>query len=206
MLSGFRIPEQAWAMPAPLFWGQSPEVSEMSVTTERVAALVAPLLEDLDVEIYDVEQAGGTLRVMLDRPGGIDLELISEATRRISRAFDEQEPVAGSYTLEVSSPGLERRLRTTEHFERAVGSPVAVKTRVDIEGERRFNGTITSVDAGKVTLTMEDGTTCSFAVADVDKARTVFNWGPTPKQGGKQGSKQGGSAQQRQAQKQSEAS
>ena len=167
---------------------------------------VNDLLEDLDVEIYDVEQAGAILRVMLDRPGGVDLELISEATRRISRAFDEHEPVPGSYTLEVSSPGLERRLRTTEHFERAVGSPVAVKTRVEIEGERRFNGTITSVDAGTVTLATDDGATRTFAVADVDKARTVFNWGPTPKQGGKQGSKQGGSAQQRQAQKQSEAS
>ncbi|MFM7064812.1 MAG: ribosome maturation factor RimP [Actinomycetes bacterium] len=178
----------------------------MSVTTERVASLVAPLVEDLDLEVYDVEQAGGTLRVLLDRPGGIDLELIAEATRRISRALDEQEPVSGSYTLEVSSPGLERRLRTTEHFVRAVGSRVAVKTRVEVEGERRFDGTVTSVDAGTVTLATDDGATRTFAVADVDKARTVFEWGPTPKQGGKQGSKQGGSAQQRQAQKQSEAS
>ena len=83
---------------------------------------------------------------------------------------------------------------------------MAGKTRVEINGERRFNGTFTSGDGGTVTQATDDGGTRTFAVADVDKARTVFNWGPTPKQGGKQGSKQGGSAQQRQAQKQSEAS
>ena len=179
----------------------------MSVTTERVASLVAPALEDLEVEIYDVEQAGPTLRILLDRAEGLDLELIAEATRRISRLLDESDPVSGSYTLEVSSPGLERRLRTVGHFERAVGRVVNVKTRRDVDGERRFTGTLAAVDGTTVTVTLDDGTSRTFDVSDVERARTVFEWGPTPKQGTKHtGRPQQRPDQQRRDQQQSEAS
>lgn len=200
MLSGFRFSEQAWAVPAPLFWGQSPEVCEMSVTTERVAALVAPLLEDLGTEVYDVEQAGGTLRVLLDRPGGVDLEVLSEATHRISRVLDEEDPVAGSYTLEVSSPGLERRLRTPAHFAAARSAKVTVKTRVEVDGERRFSGTVASVDGDVVTVALEDGGTRTFSVGQVERARTVFEWGGAPKPGSpKHRSSQGKAPNQQQS-------
>lgn len=181
----------------------------MSVTTERVASLVAPVVEDLHVEVYDVEQAGPTLRILLDRPGGIDLELIAEATRRISRVLDESDPVSGSYTLEVSSPGLERRLRTVEHFERAVGRKISAKTRREVDGERRHTGVLDSVDGSTATVIVEDGTTRTFEVADVERARTVFEWGPTPKQGSKQSASRGGRAtgpQKTPDQQQSEAS
>lgn len=181
----------------------------MSVTTERVASLVAPAVEDLGVEVYDVEQAGPVLRILLDRPDGIDLELIAEATRRISRVLDESDPVSGSYTLEVSSPGLERRLRTPEHFQRAVGRTVTVKTRREVDGERRFTGTLASVDGTTVVVAVDEGQSRSFDVADVDRARTVFEWGPTPKKGSKQTAGPAGQAprtQPRPDQQQSEAS
>jgi len=156
----------------------------MSVTTERVASLVAPLIEDLNADIYDVEQAGGTLRVLLDRPGGVDLELLAEATRRISRALDESDPVSGSYTLEVSSPGLERKLRTADHFRRAVGQRITVKTRQGIDGERRFTGLLESAEGAIATVVLDDGEKRVIDVADVDSARMIFEWGPTPKTGG----------------------
>src|SRR5882757_4410398 len=96
--------------------------------TDRVRDLVDPLLADLGLEIYDIEQLAGTLRITIDRPGGIDLESLALATRVVSRQLDHDDPIPGRYTLEVSSPGLERTLRTPEHFERAVGQIVNLRT------------------------------------------------------------------------------
>ena len=75
---------------------------------DRVRDLVLPLLADRDLDLYDVEMAGPVLKVVVDRPGGLDLDALSDATRAVSRALDEADPIAGSYTLEVTSPGLER--------------------------------------------------------------------------------------------------
>ena len=78
---------------------------------ERVHPLVAPILADLGLELYDLEHAGGILKVVIDRDGGVDLEEIALATRLISRELDHSDPIPGRYTLEVGSPGLERPLR-----------------------------------------------------------------------------------------------
>src|SRR5687768_15563481 len=114
---------------------------------ERVRDIVEPLLAARDLELYDLEHAGGKLNVVVDRPGGVDLEALSEATRVVSRALDDHDPIPGHYTLEVSSPGLERVLRTPTHFERAVGSTLKVKLLPDVEGERRLGGLLQHADA-----------------------------------------------------------
>jgi ribosome maturation factor RimP len=159
---------------------------EVSATIERVTSLVAPIATELGLDIYDVEFAGGALRVLLQQPGGsVGLEEIAEATRRISRALDDADPIGGSYTLEVSSPGLERTLRTPEHFRGALGEPVTVKTRPGTEGDRRVDGVLSAVESSSVTVTLPDGTTRTVALADVQKARTRFEWGPAPKPGGR---------------------
>ena len=159
--------------------------------TDRVRDLSQAIADDLDVELFDVEQAGGTLRVTLDRPGGVPLDVIAEATRRLSRALDEHDPVPGRYTLEVSSPGLERVLRTPDHWRWAVGRDVSVKLRADAatDGDRRLRGVVRDVDDRGVTLALSEpvGAERHLALDDIDKARTVFEWGPTPKKGGKQG-------------------
>ena len=123
-------------------------------TAARVRELVAPLVEAAGAELYDVELDGGVLRITLDRPGGVDIGVIGSVTRAVSRMLDEVDPMPGEYTLEVTSPGLERPLRTPEHFRRAVGDTVSVKT--------------------------EDRT---IAYGDVERVRTVFDWGPAPKPG-----------------------
>jgi ribosome maturation factor RimP len=147
-------------------------VADLSVT-ERVHELVEPLLAAHDVEVVDVEQLGATLRVTVDRPGGIDLDAVSEATLVVSDALDRHDPIPGRYTLEVSSPGLERPLRTPDHFQRFVGTDVAVKTKADVEGDRRVEGKLESADdVGFVVA----GRHLSYG--DVDKARTVFVWEP----------------------------
>jgi ribosome maturation factor RimP len=138
-----------------------------------VRELVEPLLAAHDVEVVDVEQLGATLRVTVDRPGGIDLDSVSDATLVVSDALDRHDPVPGRYTLEVSSPGLERALRTPAHFQRFVGSDVAVKTHAEVEGDRRTEGTLESAD--------DEGFVVAgrrLAYGDVERARTVFVWEP----------------------------
>ena len=79
---------------------------------ERVRGVIEPVVAAEDLELFDLEQAGPVLRVTVERAGGLDMGVIASVTRAISRALDEHDPIAGRYTLEVSSPGLERPLRT----------------------------------------------------------------------------------------------
>ena len=113
---------------------------------DRVRELVAPLVADADLDLYDLDLAGGVLPVLVDAPGGADIDAISRLARTISRALDEHDPIDGKYALEVGSPGLERPLRTPAHFAGAVGTTVKVKTQPGVEGDRRVEGTITAAD------------------------------------------------------------
>jgi ribosome maturation factor RimP len=147
--------------------------------SERVRALVEPPLRDAGLELFDVERAGTILRILVDRDGGVDLDAISDATQRISAVLDREpdvlaDVVPGRYLLEVSSPGIERPLRTPEHFKRSIGSSVVVKTRPGTDGDRRVEGVLVSADERGVVV---DGR--SIAYADIERARTRFVW-PEP--------------------------
>ena len=146
---------------------------------ERV---VCTAVGDIGVEVVDVVASGRLLRVLLDKPGGIDLDTLSTANRAISDALDRAEGVApqGSYALEVSSPGVERPLRTPEHFARFVGSEVAVRTRPGRGSERRVQGTLVAADSEAIVVEGEEGPR-RIPLDDVERARTVFNWGQTAK-------------------------
>jgi ribosome maturation factor RimP len=147
-----------------------------------VRDLVLPLLEGTDLELYDVEIVPGMLRILLDRPEGVDLEAISRATSAISDAIDEADPLPdGHYTLEVSSPGLERPLRRREHFQRSLGSVVAVKTRSGVEGDRRIQGVLAAAGDDEIVVETPEGAIRRLRYQDVDRARSVFEWGPSPK-------------------------
>jgi ribosome maturation factor RimP len=158
--------------------------------TDRVTAVRAeltPIVESLGLSVYDVTLTGGTqptLAVLVDRAGahGVDLDELETATRTISAALDALDPLGGRYLLEVSSPGLERPLRTPEQFAGAVGEIVTCKTR-DAEGHAaRVRGVLTDADADAVTIRTDDGER-TVAIDAVDAARTVFEWGPAPKPG-----------------------
>ena len=153
-------------------------------TSDRVAAIVGPLADERGLDLYDVEQHQGSLRVLVDREGGIDVDALAELSRAVSRALDEADPVAGKYTLEVSSPGLERPLRRPDHFAGAVGEKVTVKTVPGTEGERRVTGTLLAADDRGITIGPEsgrDGEDRHLTYDEVMGARTLFDWGTTTK-------------------------
>ena len=155
---------------------------------DRVRALVEPIASDLDLDLYDIERRGGTVRVTLDTPpgsdGGITLDNLSLATRLISREIDHDDPIPGRFTLEVTSPGLERPLRTPAHYRREVGKTITVRFRDPNADPRRVEAELISADDDTATLRHEDGTESVVRFSEIDKARTVFVWGPAPKPGG----------------------
>lgn len=161
----------------------------MSSSTEldRVRELVAPIASDLQLDLYDVERRGGTVRVTLDTPpgspGGVTLDDLSLATRLIGRELDHEDPINGKYTLEVTSPGLERNLRSPQHFVREVGKQITVRLRNVVDGERRVDGLLLEAGDAEFVLVGADGAQRTLRYDIVDKARTVFEWGPKPKPG-----------------------
>lgn len=140
---------------------------------ERVREVVEPSLTAAGFELIDVERQGSVLRVTLDvlAGGGIDLEGVTTATRLVSNLLDSTDLIGDRTTLEVSSPGIERPLRTPEHFRRFVGTEVAVKTRAGTEGERRIDGVLETADEEGVVVA---GRRLSYA--DIERAHTVFVW------------------------------
>ena len=148
----------------------------------RVRELVVPIASDLGLDLYDIEQRGGTLRVALDTlpgsTGGITMETLALASRLVSRELDHHDPIPGHYTLEVTSPGLERPLRTPEHFRREVGKVVAVRLSDVVHDERRVRGELVAADDDGITVRTDDAER-RVAYGQIDRARTVFDWPDT---------------------------
>lgn len=161
---------------------------------ETVTAIVAPVLEVLGVELVDVEHKGQVVRVVVDEPGGISLDRVGEVTQRVSRALDEADPISARYTLEVSSPGVERPLRTPRHFQAVVGQKITCKHRT-ANGSERLTGLLLAADDAGIDLRVEPQRVSDEEIdrrlpyGALDRARTVFEWGPAPKPG--KGSKPG---------------
>ena len=162
----------------------------MTEASQALATVVAPVLERLGLHLYDVELTGApgrarTLRVLVERAdrAPVDLDAVTAAGRELSSVLDA-DPAAtrvlrDPYTLEVSSPGLERPLRRADHWQGLEGEVVSVKVRVDGVTER-LRGTVARVDGTGADLDV-DGTSRRVEFADVTQARTVFEWGPAEK-------------------------
>ncbi|MBW3536391.1 MAG: ribosome maturation factor RimP [Actinobacteria bacterium] len=148
-----------------------------TANAEPLRALIAPALADMDLELFDLHVGGGIVRVVIDQEGGVDLEQVTAATRELNRILDESDPVPGRYTLEVTSPGIERTLRTPEHFGRAVGEIVKVRTQPHVEGERRIQGELLEAGPDGVVIAADgEESPRRLAYGDIERARTVFDW------------------------------
>lgn len=146
----------------------------------NVEALVRPVVESAGLELVEVtfrkERGRRILRVTVDREGGVDLDTISQTSERVSRRLDLEGFAPGPYSLEVSSPGLERPLRTPQDFERRVGEKIRVKTAAPVAGSRTHTGALVSADAEAIVIAT-DGGELRVPYADIASARTVIDWG-----------------------------
>ncbi len=159
---------------------------------EAVRAAVEPVLSRLGLELFDLELIGSgrarTLRLSVDRAVGLDLDALAAASEPVSVALDAVDVMGGSYTLEVSSPGVERPLRRPDQFRRYVGTEISVKSKEALSGARRHRGVLLEADDEGVVLDVE-GETRRFPYEGIAQAKTVFEWGPAPKPGHGKGEK-----------------
>ena len=165
-------------------------MSENQVS-RRIEALITPVLADLGLEMYDLEYNGGIVKITVDTPpgspGGIDVDQLSQCTRLISRELDHDDPVPGHYTLEVSSPGLERNLRLPRHFQRETGKSAAIRLQNVMNGERRLSGVIESAGADTFLLRLANGEERIIPYDQIDRAKTIFVWAAQAKPSNKNG-------------------
>jgi ribosome maturation factor RimP len=140
---------------------------------DTLAALLVPLVEGLGYELWELDyspgRGNGCLRLYIDAEAGITLDDCERVSRAVSELLDAEDPIPGQYTLEVSSPGLERPLRTAQQFARFVGATVFVETAQPHEGRRRFKGALTA--AGAETVEVEvDGQRWTLPISGIRKA------------------------------------
>ncbi len=133
------------------------------------------------LRLWDVEMTGtagrSLVRVLVDADGGVDLDTVAQVAEEISRGLDLHDPISSRYTLEVSSPGIERTLRSPEHYELSVGSKVVIKTKEPtVTGSHRIEGVILSADPDSVTVAPGGGEQVVLQHGDIKSARTVFEW------------------------------
>jgi len=149
---------------------------------ERAREIILPPVEAAGYELVDVqwkhEQGGWVLRVMVDKPGGVGHADCERVSREVSVVLDVHDVINHAYILEVSSPGLDRPLRTLDHFRRFIGSKARVRLRQGLDGRRNFAGTIVTVDAGANTATLEvEGREYALPLGDLEKANLQFEIG-----------------------------
>ena len=147
---------------------------------DKWRAIIDPVIAGTPFELVGVECVGGgkhmVVRVYIDKVGGITIEEITDLSKQISVIFDVEDPINGLYTLEVSSPGLDRPLLQPEHFQHQIGKVVSLKARPQetLEGNRHnFKGTLLSADDKEVKIDVE-GQIFTFAYDDIERAKVVF--------------------------------
>ncbi len=147
---------------------------------ERVGAVVGPLAEAEGLELVAVEfqreTAGWILRVYLDKAGGITLDDCQRVSHQLGDLLDVEDLIDHAYTLEVSSPGLDRPLVAEADFLRFAGRQVRIQTETPVEGQRRFRGRLLGIAAGAVQLELEGGRQVAIPHAAIEKARLVVEW------------------------------
>jgi len=168
----------------PIFWFWRMEVRRINMTVsvdkEALLTLLNGPVEGLGYELVDLDVSvggKGVLRVYIDLPGGINLGDCERVSRALSAFLDVEDPIPGSYSLEVSSPGVNRRLRTAEHFRRFKGHEVKLELKVPQDGRRRLRGELTEAGTAAITLDVE-GATWQVSMDDIEMAKLVVDVRP----------------------------
>lgn len=132
----------------------------MASKQERLQAMITPVVASLGCELWGLEYITQgrytTLRIYIDAPEGVSLEDCEQVSRQISALMDVEDPIDGEYTLEVSSPGLDRPLYTAAQYALYVGETVSLRLRLAIDGRRRFKGVVTAVEDETLLLSVDN--------------------------------------------------
>ncbi len=149
----------------------------MKTGVELVTSLVGPTISALGLELWGIEHLSqgkySLIRIYIEREKGVSIEDCEKVSRQVSALLDVEEPISGEFTLEVSSPGLDRPLFNVRQFEQFTGSEVRFRTRKPIEGRRKFKGCIEGV-SGEVVSVQVEGKKFQFQQSDIEKANIVF--------------------------------
>jgi ribosome maturation factor RimP len=142
---------------------------------ERIKVLAEPILDELFIElvdmVYTTERGKRVLRIFIDKPGGVTLDDCSRVSREIGTILDVEDIIQQSYSLEVSSPGLDRPLKREKDFLNAVGKKVNIRTKEALGGRRNFKATLDEVREGKIIITDSEGRDWEIEVQNIEKAR-----------------------------------
>ena len=143
---------------------------------ERLISLLEGPIEALGYELVELEFPPRLLRVYIDREGGVTVDDCEAVSRQVSAVLDVEDPIPGAYTLEVSSPGLDRPLRKAADFARFAGEQAKIELELPIDGRRRFAGTLKGCEAGEVNIEV-DGVLHKLPLGGIGKARLVPDFG-----------------------------
>jgi ribosome maturation factor RimP len=146
---------------------------------EKLMTLIEPLLDQLTYELVDLEYLPGrnsaVVRLFIDRAEGVGLDDCERVSHEVSALLDVEDPIPVAYTLEVSSPGLDRVLRTPAHFERFVGERIWLELQAARDGRRRYTGQLASFDAEGIELNV-DGAIVRVLFGEIGRARLAPLW------------------------------
>ena len=152
-------------------------MSTVKSSVALVSELIEPTVAALGLELWGIELVKqgsfSLLRIYIEREEGVTIEDCEKLSRQASALLDVEDPIAGEYTLEVSSPCLERPLFTAEQFAQYVGSEVNLRLRNPLEGRRKFKGKIVKVTGDNICLLVDDAE-INLAHSDIDKANVVY--------------------------------
>ncbi|MCW4153585.1 ribosome maturation factor RimP [Halomonas sp. 18H] len=152
----------------------------MATKDTALKALIEPVVTSMGFELWGIDYLSqgkhSRLVVYIDHANGVGVDDCADISRQVSAVLDVEDPIAGEYRLEVSSPGMDRPLFSLEQFERYAGHSVALKLRTPFDGRRKFQGLLAGVEGDEVLLQL-DGEEYCFPIEGIDQARIVPRFG-----------------------------
>jgi ribosome maturation factor RimP len=151
----------------------------MAQASEKLVAIIEPAVSALGFELLGVEYLPqgrhSLLRIYIDHEDGISVDDCGDVSHQVSAVLDVEDPIRGEYTLEVSSPGLDRPLFTLEHYARFAEHQAEIRLHAPMNGRRKFTGRILGVDGDEVILDVE-GEEQRLAINNIEKAHLIHEW------------------------------
>lgn len=148
----------------------------MAIQDAALQALIEPVVAAMGFELWGIDYLSqgkhSRLVIYIDGTDGVTVDDCADISRQLSAVLDVEDPIAGQYHLEVSSPGMDRPLFTLDHFKRYAGHIVALKLRTPFEGQRKYQGLLAGIEGDEVLLQL-DGEEYCFPVDGIEQARVV---------------------------------